>query len=87
MIKEIVKKKPIPIKIKEEITHDHYHHHYKHTHPEVIHKGSKAHKYLGTGSLDSGSGSFGSSSSGVGSGSASFEEVGSRFLDGSGEDF
>lgn len=29
VIKEIVKKEPVPIKIKEEISHDHFHHHYK----------------------------------------------------------
>lgn len=57
MIKEIVKKQPIPIKIKEEISHDHYHHHYKHTHPEEVTKVVKGNKWLS----ESTEGSFGSS--------------------------
>lgn len=52
IIKEIIKKKPIPIHIKEEVEHDHYHHHYKHTHAEPSYH-TKSHKYLSE-STDSG---------------------------------
>lgn len=78
MIKEIVKKQPIPIKVKEEISHDHFHHHYKHTHPEEVTKVVKGNKGWLSESTEGGFGStrfgngngngFGGSSFGGGSG-------------------
>lgn len=79
IIKEIIKKKPVPIHIKEEVSHDHYHHHYKHTHPEVWEK-TKVPKYLSETENTSGF-SSGGSSTGFSSGGNS---VGGSFRGSSG---